>query len=310
MIRSAVDEAVSSLVMGPVTGVALAVAPVAAADLPADFLPATTFELLGTPRRGIWVALDPAAGSRLGTTEVAGGALAAAVIEALDSVLVELLGEGLSAAAADGIRLDPAAELVLLRLTLRDPEGVEVAIVAAVEAAVPGELATHVVALRALGPSQPVASGPAAVAASAGPASAVGPAMRETAGQRSVLSASTPPATAARGAGAAPVRPFVLEELPPASPAPATQNIELLMGVNLQVTVEIGRTRLAIRDVLSLAPGSIVELDKLAGEKVDVLVNSQPIAQGEVVVVDENFGVRITEVVSRQRRILSADAGP
>jgi flagellar motor switch protein FliN/FliY len=85
------------------------------------------------------------------------------------------------------------------------------------------------------------------------------------------------------------------------------QNIELLMGVHLEVTVEIGRTRLAIRDVLSLSPGSIVELDKLAGEKVDVLVNGQPIAQGEVVVVDENFGVRITDVVSRQRRILSAD---
>ena len=78
------------------------------------------------------------------------------------------------------------------------------------------------------------------------------------------------------------------------------------MGVSLQVTVEIGRTRLPIRDVLALTPGSIVELDKLAGEKVDVLVNGHQIASGEVVVVDENFGVRITDVVSRQRRVMSS----
>jgi flagellar motor switch protein FliN/FliY len=73
--------------------------------------------------------------------------------------------------------------------------------------------------------------------------------------------------------------------------------------VTLQVAVEIGRTTLPIRDVLALTPGSIIELDKLAGEKVDILINGRPIAQGEVVVVDENFGVRITDVVSRQQRL-------
>jgi flagellar motor switch protein FliN/FliY len=93
------------------------------------------------------------------------------------------------------------------------------------------------------------------------------------------------------------------------TPAPSNQpgyNIDLLLGVNLQVAVEIGRTTLAIRDVLALTPGSIVELDKLAGEKVDVLINGRAIAQGEVVVVDENFGVRITDVVSRQHRLTPA----
>jgi len=73
--------------------------------------------------------------------------------------------------------------------------------------------------------------------------------------------------------------------------------------VPLQVTVELGRARRLVRDILSLGVGSIVELDKLAGEPVDVLVNGKLIARGEVVVVDENFGVRITEIVSRAERV-------
>jgi len=305
--RSAVDEAASALVKQPVTTAGLAAASVTAGDLPAGFVPAASFELLGTPRRGVWVALDPDAGARLGGTEVAVDALAAAIIEAFDAVLVEIVGEGLSAAPAAALELDPAAELVLLRLTLRDPDGAEVAIVAAVEAPVPVELATHVVTLQALGPSPAGARQSAAVAPVAPDGNTADARPSETAVRDSVAPASAPPGAGTRDPGSAPIRPFVLEELPPASVAPVTQNIELLMGVNLQVTVEIGRTRLAIRDVLSLAPGSIVELDKLAGEKVDVLVNGQAIAQGEVVVVDENFGVRITDVVSRQRRVLSAD---
>jgi len=81
-----------------------------------------------------------------------------------------------------------------------------------------------------------------------------------------------------------------------------TTNINLIMDVPLQVTVELGRTRKLIRDILELVPGSIVELDKLAGEPVDVLVNGKLIAKGEVVVIDENFGVRITEIVSQLER--------
>ena len=84
-------------------------------------------------------------------------------------------------------------------------------------------------------------------------------------------------------------------------------NLDLIMDVRLMLTLEVGRARISVRNLLALTQGSVVELDKLAGEKVDVLVNGHPIAQGEVVVVDDSFGVRITDVVSRQRRIMSAD---
>lgn len=79
-------------------------------------------------------------------------------------------------------------------------------------------------------------------------------------------------------------------------------NIGLIMDVPLQVTVELGRTKKLIRDILELSPGSVVELDKLAGEPVDVLVNGKLIAKGEVVVIDENFGVRITDIISPLER--------
>lgn len=79
-------------------------------------------------------------------------------------------------------------------------------------------------------------------------------------------------------------------------------NIGLILDVPLQVTVELGRTRKLIRDILELASGSIIELDKLAGEPVDVMVNGKLLAKGEVVVIDENFGVRITDIVSPMER--------
>ena len=82
---------------------------------------------------------------------------------------------------------------------------------------------------------------------------------------------------------------------------PGMGNLDLLRDVGLRVTVELGRTQLPIRQVLPLGPGSIVELDRLAGEPVDVLVNGVLIARGEVVVVDEKFGVRVTEVLSVTR---------
>lgn len=84
---------------------------------------------------------------------------------------------------------------------------------------------------------------------------------------------------------------------------PGGSDISLLLDVPLQVTVELGRTQLRIRNVLELVPGSIIELDKLAGEPVDVLVNGKQIARGEVVVIDEEFGVRITDVASHAKRL-------
>lgn len=78
-------------------------------------------------------------------------------------------------------------------------------------------------------------------------------------------------------------------------------NLELIMGVPLEVSVEIGRTKKLVKDVLELNKGSLVVLDKLAGEQVDLFVNGQCIAQGDVVVVDDNFGIRITEILAALR---------
>lgn len=82
------------------------------------------------------------------------------------------------------------------------------------------------------------------------------------------------------------------------------QNLEMLLDIPLQITVELGRTHQTVKDILELSAGSIVELDKLAGEPVDILVNKKLIAQGEVVVIDENFGVRVTDVVSQTDRLM------
>jgi flagellar motor switch protein FliN/FliY len=83
----------------------------------------------------------------------------------------------------------------------------------------------------------------------------------------------------------------------------APRNFDLLLDIPLEVTVEIGRTRLAIRELLQLGPGSIVELSKLAGETLDVLINGKPIARGEAVMVNDKFGVRLTDVISPSERI-------
>ncbi|MEO9256038.1 MAG: flagellar motor switch protein FliN [Tepidiformaceae bacterium] len=86
----------------------------------------------------------------------------------------------------------------------------------------------------------------------------------------------------------------------PDPPATTSRSgIDLLAGLQMNVTVELGRTELTVADVLGLGPGSVIELDRLAGEPVDILVNDRLIARGEVVVVDENFGVRVVEVVRR-----------
>lgn len=93
--------------------------------------------------------------------------------------------------------------------------------------------------------------------------------------------------------------------LAPSAPPAAQSGLDLILDVPLKVTVELGRTRMQIRDVLELGKGSVVELDKLAGEPVDLLVNGKLIARGEVVVIDENFGVRVTDIVSPVERFSS-----
>ncbi len=92
------------------------------------------------------------------------------------------------------------------------------------------------------------------------------------------------------------------------SARPTGGNIGLLLDVPLKLTVELGRTTKLVKEILALAPGSVVELDKLAGEAVDILVNEKLIAKGEVVVIDENFGVRITEIINPEERLTAVQA--
>lgn len=82
------------------------------------------------------------------------------------------------------------------------------------------------------------------------------------------------------------------------------RNLDMLLDIPLKVTVELGRTNRSIKEILEFASGSVIELDKLAGEPVDILANKKLIAQGEVVVIDENFGVRVTDVISQSDRLM------
>jgi flagellar motor switch protein FliN len=86
----------------------------------------------------------------------------------------------------------------------------------------------------------------------------------------------------------------------PENPSP---RLDMLLDVPLEVGVELGRTRMTIQDLLQLGPGSVIELDKVAGEALDILVNGRLVARGEAVVVNDKFGVRITDIVSPQERI-------
>ena len=84
---------------------------------------------------------------------------------------------------------------------------------------------------------------------------------------------------------------------------PAANNLDLILDIPVQLTVELGRTKIAIRNLLQLAQGSVVELDGLAGQPMDVLVNGCLIAQGEVVVVNDKFGIRLTDIISPAERL-------
>jgi flagellar motor switch protein FliN len=92
--------------------------------------------------------------------------------------------------------------------------------------------------------------------------------------------------------------PFETTVAAPADVSSSAPELERLYDVPVELAVEIGRTHMTIRETLSLGPGSIVTLNRLSGEPVDLLVNGKPIARGEVVVIDEEFGLRVTEVVA------------
>lgn len=125
---------------------------------------------------------------------------------------------------------------------------------------------------------------------------------------KTAVAEGTPPvyeqaAAAPRPAKNVTVQPVQFAPLVPGMAAQSETNIDFIADVPLQITVELGRTRKLIREILDLVPGSVVELDKLAGEPVDILVNGRLIAKGEVVVIDENFGVRVTDIIHPHERM-------
>jgi flagellar motor switch protein FliN/FliY len=102
--------------------------------------------------------------------------------------------------------------------------------------------------------------------------------------------------------------PFETTTAAPAGDPSQPPELERLYDVPVELAVEIGRTRMTIRETLALGAGSIVQLNRLAGEPVDLLVNGKPIARGEVVVIDEEFGLRVTEVVGEASAPAAAEA--
>lgn len=156
----------------------------------------------------------------------------------------------------------------------------------------------------AMSPQPPVATAPTQTV----PAAAAAPSVAAPAPQPTPVAYAQQPMYAA-----APMEARVSPNVPvqPAQFSPLTQsavpindgNIGLILDVPLQVTVELGRTKKLIKDVLELSTGSVIELDRLAGEPVDILVNGKLLAKGEVVVIDENFGVRVTDIVSSMERM-------
>jgi flagellar motor switch protein FliN/FliY len=93
-----------------------------------------------------------------------------------------------------------------------------------------------------------------------------------------------------------------------AATAPGDMSLDLIMDVAVNVALEVGRTNISVRELLQLTPGTIVELDRLAGEPLDVLVNGIKVARGEVVVVNDKFGIRVTDVVPAAERIAHSQA--
>lgn len=123
-------------------------------------------------------------------------------------------------------------------------------------------------------------------------------ALAEQAAEEAAAAASVAPASVAVQASPAAFQPLQAETV-----ANGHGNLDMILDIPVTVSVELGRTKIPIRNLLQLAQGSVVELDRLAGEPMDVLVNGCLIAQGEVVVVNDKFGIRLTDIVSMAERV-------
>jgi flagellar motor switch protein FliN/FliY len=117
------------------------------------------------------------------------------------------------------------------------------------------------------------------------------------------LSESKPAVASEVASPAESVAPAAFTQFAPTAASGAGNDINMILDIPVQLTVELGRTRIPIKHILQLAQGSVVELDALAGEPMDVLVNGYLIAQGEVVVVNEKFGIRLTDIVTPSERM-------
>jgi flagellar motor switch protein FliN len=246
--------------------------------------------------------LEPAAPEELAVPEVqlrllsefteGGEALAAALSGALAAagVLVTLRVSGASLETADASPTAAAAALgtdaVAFAVTLHRAAGERLRLVVGA----PPELVVT------LGAGAPGSAGAGSAAERAANLAARVAARRDPADDTS--------RPAAAGLSANPVL-FPQLDPPPASSPRHERGVDLILDVTLQVRVELGSTRMTVEEVLNLAPGSVVELDRLAGEPVDIVINDRLIARGEVVVVEENFGVRVTEIVSPRHRAMA-----
>jgi flagellar motor switch protein FliN/FliY len=123
--------------------------------------------------------------------------------------------------------------------------------------------------------------------------------------------AQSRPETASEVTAAEATAPATFANLQPAAatPAGAGNDLNMILDIPVQLTVELGRTKIPIKHILQLAQGSVVELDALAGEPMDVLVNGYLIAQGEVVVVNDKFGIRLTDIVTPSERMRRLSRG-
>ncbi|MDO9379143.1 MAG: flagellar motor switch protein FliN [Nocardioidaceae bacterium] len=200
------------------------------------------------------------AGSPQPLALLAAGSYAGAAVASLDGSQSALVGVLVQASLVDALAASPMGELDLA---------------AAVQPALDAAAAT-------LGCTAGAArtGSPDEVAAVAG-AGALGVPLLNGGSTHAVVVVSAPPAP-------------VVVSAPPEGPRPG---IEMLHGVEMQVTVEIGRTRMTVRDLLGIAPGDVLELDRAAGSPADLLVNGRLVARGEIVVVDETFALRVTEIL-------------
>lgn len=123
-------------------------------------------------------------------------------------------------------------------------------------------------------------------------------ALAEQAESEAEPQAQETPSPSAPNAGASVFKPLSMPQ-----PAAATRELEMIMDIPVKLSVELGRTRITIKQLLELAQGSVLALDGLAGEPMDILINSYLIAQGEVVVVDDKYGIRITEIITPSERV-------